>query len=427
MRRWSFITAAGALLLALTLLNLHVPVNGQEPHLIRNEGLEYPEQTRVDLSMVYDVDIFGGSADTLIVYRSLPCDISITDNSKEKVLQHVTSVSVSPGIPEELPDQNDVKNQFFKWEFRDQKDDLHLTCNISITSNVHEWKMDKDDVDTIDNMPLSYRNRYLGDQWPVLMEENPRIISPVTGETGSYRYHPGDPDISALSLEIIGKETNVLSAVEMIYSWMVDNIRISTDQERSGNLENFGPYPRSPGVTLEYGHGSSVDMSLLMASILRAAGIPAWMVFGTAYNVAKDRVEEGGWLQVPIPMKDGGPEIVEIALMDHELFFHSPYRYTFWTDTGEIMERDGEQVHNLKFYIEHHTFKKSPFVQIQVTPSVEVTGYHESGSYIVGGSSGDSFPFVYVALTAVSVIVVGIVTILLLVYLMKRKERQAEK
>ncbi|MFW3145415.1 MAG: transglutaminase-like domain-containing protein [Thermoplasmatota archaeon] len=356
---------------------------------------EYPEFTEISFSVDYDLRVSGGRAEEVTIYQSLPYDIP-AESGTEK-MQEVRSVKCSPDAAGGLPEPGDVPNQWTFWKLRNITGNLNLGCNISLTSRAHGWDIEGSDTGTPDMIPQSYKDAYLEDDWPVLFEELKAISTGQKGETGDHRYFPSDPGIIGVSREILESGDDVLTSARKAYEWVMENIQKKKADQFASDLQKYGPYPKNAGACLGDGYGSGVERALVLGSILRASGIPAWLSFGLGYDGddPSNQLYGTGWLNVPVPLRSSDRiEIIEIDMEEENFLFHSPYRYTFWSDDGSFMEQNGETVHNLKFYHDYLKYNRTGFVQVNVEYSISILEFNEKGSYSMPGDNGENgLPF----------------------------------
>ncbi len=129
-----------------------------------------------------------------------------------------------------------------------------------------------------------------------------RLVETYTSETETFRRNE---EIDALALELASEKTDVLEIVTGILGWVVSRV----------NYRNF-EVPLYPDETLEDLEGDCDDQAILMISMLRSLGIPAFLqigvVFSESISSARARwegpltfVQEGvgwhGWAMVYVP------------------------------------------------------------------------------------------------------------------------------
>jgi hypothetical protein len=129
-----------------------------------------------------------------------------------------------------------------------------------------------------------------------------RLVKIYTSETETFRRNE---EIETLALELAGGNTDVLEIVTDILGWVVSSV----------NYRNF-EVPLYPDETLRDLQGDCDDQAILMISMLRALGIPAFLQIGVVFsdNISSEKaswdghltfVQEGigwhGWAMVYVP------------------------------------------------------------------------------------------------------------------------------
>jgi len=222
------------------------------------------------------------------------------------------------------------------WEWTQPNDASGLTIiekTHHVTSKTVRWTLDETKTGSVSDITSSndqtvsnLRDKYLGEEWKV---------------------DPLDPLIVDTAADIReGTNGNVYNIVKNTYRFLDQEFTYETGVQME---------PKDPVDTLQSRKGDCDDQSILMASILRACGIPAWLEIGGLY----DRNANGGqgswgghaWLKVWIPMLDDNgffdPDIsgtVDIDVVNDEFLFRSCYRYAEW-------ESDGNGDHLQDYYL----------------------------------------------------------------------------
>ena len=129
-----------------------------------------------------------------------------------------------------------------------------------------------------------------------------RLVETYTSETETFRRNE---EIEALAFELAAGDTDVLEVVVDILGWVVSNV----------NYRNF-EVPLYSDETLEDLQGDCDDQAILMISMLRSLGIPAFLQIGVVFSESISSettsweghlsfVQEGvgwhGWAMVYVP------------------------------------------------------------------------------------------------------------------------------
>ncbi|MDP6458773.1 MAG: transglutaminase-like domain-containing protein [Candidatus Bathyarchaeota archaeon] len=129
-----------------------------------------------------------------------------------------------------------------------------------------------------------------------------RLVDTYTSETETFRLND---EIEGLALELMDGSTDVLEIVTDVLNWVITRI----------TYRNF-EVPRYPDETLESLQGDCDDQAILMISILRSLGIPAFLQIGVVFSESissesssweghltfvQDGIGWHGWAMVYIP------------------------------------------------------------------------------------------------------------------------------
>ncbi|MEA3560065.1 MAG: transglutaminase-like domain-containing protein, partial [Candidatus Thermoplasmatota archaeon] len=300
----------------------------------------FPEWVNVTVTMTYDVAITGGSVDEMRIQVAPPFDIPFGDNTKNKayVLQDVLDIRFTPINSIDLIDYNNDMNRVSGWDFEDERGpQLALSVTYDMTLHTYKWDISEKDSGRISDIPEYYTTRYLTQEWVVDLDNDG---DPDTDREGKelYRYDPKDPDIVNLAEDLTKDEETVYGKIKAIYDHIQDEFTYTTPTQREDDRLRYGSYPKWATGCLADGYGDCDDQSLLMASLCRAIGIPAWLEIGYLYDPMEGSWGGHGWFNVAIPVKDddgnirSDPVIAPIDPVNHEFLFRDPYRITDWID-----------------------------------------------------------------------------------------------
>jgi transglutaminase-like putative cysteine protease len=180
-----------------------------------------------------------------------------------------------------------------------------MAISYHVKAYFKQWKIKAEDSGTTAQVPGSYAG-YLQDCW---------------------KFTPSDPTIKDLANRIAGNTTNVFQKVQQVYTYVNQNIAY---------LSNSPEEPKSPTRTLSDRNGDCDDQSFFMGSLLRAQGVPAWLELGILYDQSQRHWGGHAWMQVYIPLKNGGAEVVNIDPANDQFLFRDAYRMTDYVDNGNI-------------------------------------------------------------------------------------------
>jgi hypothetical protein len=179
---------------------------------------------------------------------------------------------------------------------------LKIVYDMKLYSTV--WDIDASDSGDVSDIPDEY-DKYLGTEWKIT---------------------PDDPEVVALSQEIVGSETDVYTILFKIYKWLDDNLEYNTQRSAA---------PKSCSQTLADRNGDCDDQAILLASLARAAGVPVWLNLGIIYDPVRNYWGGHGWNNVLIPLVDGEPAIATIDIVNNQFLFRDPYHVSDYIDNGD--------------------------------------------------------------------------------------------
>ncbi len=199
-----------------------------------------------------------------------------------------------------------------------------------VTSRTVYWHLSPEQTGTVtdilvtnDPKVTALRDKYMDEEWMI---------------------KPEDPSIKATADEMMeGTGGNVYAIMKNTYNFLDTKFTYRTGVQI---------LPKDAPDTLADKWGDCDDQSILMASIFRACGIPAWLEIGGLYDRGAATPAWGGhaWLKVWVPMLDGNgkfdPAIsgtVDIDVVNDQFMFRDCYRYAEW-------ESDGDGDHLLEYY-----------------------------------------------------------------------------
>jgi len=106
---------------------------------------------------------------------------------------------------------------------------------------------------SLSEIPASLKEKYLGAEGPWLVN---------------------DTELQSLAYNITGNESNVLTMIKNFVAWIADNINYTETHE----------VPLYPNETLIEGKGDCDDQAILMITLSRIVGIPAFIQIGAIYK-----------------------------------------------------------------------------------------------------------------------------------------------
>lgn len=345
----------------------------------------FPEWTNVTMEMEYNLTIRAGKAEEVVVKNAPPFDIPSQIVDDGFVIQDVNEVTYDPDPQGSEKNHNGDKNIMTYWKLEDTRGNYVFRARYSATLHSYTWDISEEDSGVIEDIPDDYKDKYLNDEWEVKNQEGEHIDH--DGDSiPDYRYHPGHPEVKRIATDVTSGEETVLGKVGAIYDWIRENLHYTTQEERIRDQNIYGQWPKYPSGCLRDGWGDCDDQSLLMASMCRSIGIPAWLEIGYLYDPIEETWGGHGWFNVYIPLKSGVSDveytIAPIDPVNEEFLFRDPYRITNWIDTGgNVTNFEGELEFNLDFYYSYYSDKKDPFVQIdKEAPELRSLEFEKNGN-----------------------------------------------
>ncbi len=351
-------------LLIILLLAIMTPaVRQQLENILENPSIrEYPASA--DFTLERTITISGSLNDWTIDF---PVPESISDTAGNYV-QEIKSIDYDP---QPTATEQRYGTPWVTWEGGPLRGTTTITVVYKVYSKTMVWDVTSEDCGRVSDIPQDLKNTYLGDEWKI---------------------RPSDPQIRALSRQIVGDDPNpnVYDATKAIYDWMVNNLTYRT---------GISGEPQDCVETLNNRYGDCDDQSILFASLARAAGIPAWLKFGALYDSMAGQWGGHGWLLFYMPLKDGNSGTVAVDVVNKEYLVRDCFRFSEW-------ESDGNGTHLEDYYYTFHAHLSGPSqpefsdvytsLSLQESPEkVRVYGEHSTPGF-------DLAPFAISVMAAVS-------------------------
>ncbi|MBN1389916.1 MAG: transglutaminase domain-containing protein [Candidatus Thermoplasmatota archaeon] len=343
--------------------------------------LPFPEWTNVSVTLAYDVVVSGGRATEIEIHVATPFDIPFDPGpgkTRDYLIQDVQNVQFTPSSNMAINDWNTEKNVISGWVINNIRGEFRYEVTIDMTLHAYQWDIDEEDSGTLQEIPVEYVDRYCVNAWAVKDDD---------GTIEHYRYEPLDPVIKRTAEQLTSDEPTVLGKVKAIFEWMEDHFNYTSPEERQRDRLVYGDYPKWATGCLSDWYGDCDDQSLLMASLCRAVGIPAWLEIGYLYDPSptnEDPTQKWGghgWFSVLIPLKDSDDFVIaNIDPVNHEFLFRDPYRFTDWVDDGTYMNVNGEDVYNLDYYYNYFSSSAPSGVVVDPSPSTISNSFERHGS-----------------------------------------------
>ncbi|MCU0799084.1 MAG: transglutaminase-like domain-containing protein [Candidatus Thermoplasmatota archaeon] len=342
---------------------------------------DFPEWVNVSMEIVFDLTVSNGQADEVNIRVAPAFDIPTEPDRADEpdfVIQDVLDVQLTPDPTIPLLDWDNERNKMTGWELENVRGARQYKARFDATLHSHRWDIQEEESGTVDDIPQAYKDSYLDDEW-IVEKGGEAIDDDNDGAPDLYRYHPTDPTIRGIARSITKDEDTVLGMVKDIYQWIKDHFNYTTPSQRIADEREYGSYPKYPLGCLRDWYGDCDDQSLLMASLCRAVGIPAWLEIGYLYDPQEETWGGHGWFNVYIPLKGGDYVIAPIDPVNSEFLFRDPYRITDWIDTGEFVKVDGEDIFNLDYYYNFFSIRRSSGVSHDILISYNSVKFEPHG------------------------------------------------
>lgn len=292
------------LLLLLSVL-LYTPI-GQD-FLSSLNGESYSESSSFILERKLIIDIGSGEINYL-------CDIPVPESlgPSDSPVQEVSDTSFSAGAEE-------FEKYGHGWVQWSGSDGSQVIMTATFGANVRTviWDMDAENSGTAADIPGTLVDLQCGNEWAVLNTEDQ--------PTGEFKIWPDNPEIISLADELSSGGATVYENVRAIYGYLRDTLEYRAIS---------GSEPKSCTETLEDGTGDCDDQSILLISLLRSMGIPAWLAFGVLYDGVRDEWGPHAWAEVYMPFADGGGEAMAIDIVNDEFLVRNCNRLEEWKSDG---------------------------------------------------------------------------------------------
>ncbi|MCD6383543.1 MAG: transglutaminase domain-containing protein, partial [Thermoplasmata archaeon] len=305
---------------------------------------EFPETADIIMRMNFTITSHGGPVSRVTLKVPVPKDIP-----SDGYFQDVKRIETSEPPDSGPPDLNSQTQEMMYWELRNFVGQKTISVTYYIKTRTYKWDIDEKDSGTVNDIPQEIKEKYLHDQWPIYDENGDPVDLDGDGKV-DYRYWPSNESLKNLAIQLTKDEKTVLGKIRAIYNWVVENIKYPTPTEMQIDSERYWGYPKYAWGTYMDKRGDCDDQSILMATLARAVGIPAWLEVGHLYDPSQDMWGGHGWFNVYIPLKNGDYVIAPIDPVNREFLLRDAFRLTDWIDTGGNVTVDGDTVDNLEYY-----------------------------------------------------------------------------
>jgi hypothetical protein len=309
----------------------------------------FPEYADITFQRTFTVGANGGALINYTVGAIRPQNIS-----QEGVeLQVVSSFSTNPA-PSSIIQRGSATGLVWNGGQMTGQQSTTITIQYQVRETTRQWSLTSEGSGSTGQIPASLKAAYLGDEWKILAS---------------------DPNITALSKQINGNETNVYTILKSTYDWVTKNIDYPGSPV-SGE-------PKTSLETLQSRVGDCDDQSNLFLGLIRAAGVPGWLQLGALYDRSTNQMEGHAWVQTFIPYANGGGVYVNIDLVNKDFLVWKPSFVCDYTDNG-----NAEDLRNYyyTFYSVYDPYGAAPSFQDGYT----VISYSESTNRVIADQLVDN-------------------------------------
>jgi transglutaminase-like putative cysteine protease len=312
-------------------------------------GNSYAESATFTLNREITIDISSGQINWMC---DIPLPVNISNSNGG--IQTIHSVAPEPVTAPFVKWGND----WIEWTGSDSGS---VTINMAYQATVRTviWDIDAKNSGKRGDIPASYVTRQGGNEW--------KIEDSQGQPTGEYKIWPEHPTITGLSNDLTSNSLTVYENVRNVYDYVRNNVEYQTIP---------GTEPKSCLQTLADGTGDCDDQSILLISLLRAAGIPAWLAFGVLYDQGRDVWGGHAWAEVYMPLVTGTSGSVAIDVVNDEFLVRNCNRLQEWESDG-----DGEHLSDYYHMLSYNYTTGNPN---QPAPLVTL-GDSYSGEYRASG------------------------------------------
>jgi len=280
---------------------------------IPKSGRVYPEDTEFTVKKTI---ILTSEADG----TDMTYDLYLPENND---FQEVLDIEMNP-----QGHVNYTNTLNIEWEYEDVPNgqSRRIEINYTISTEAKKQKMSSSDSGTIGDIPAQFVDDYI----PASKNEQGASATAINGQQwwnddqGVWTIDPMNPEVQLKATELGEGKVNVYDLVKSVYEWTRNRWSYSTI---GGDLKTCQEMLGSES-------GDCDDQSVVMISVLRAMGIPAWLELGVLYNKPVNSWGGHGWANAVIP-KGGSYVIAQIDVVNDEFMFRDPWRFTEYVDDGD--------------------------------------------------------------------------------------------
>ncbi len=350
------VAAAVAVIIVIVLL-LNPSVQGILRGILFDPFQEsYPSYSTFTLERTLTVDANGG----VIYNHTFDVPMPKTTWEGSAPLQQVINVSADP-VPAL---ENRYGSEWMVWRGEGPSGPMtsSVTVTYELTVSTFIWELDQAQSGTITDIPTALSDRYLGNEWRILVEEAP---------------------IQETAASIVGDQDNVLDVLRSIYDW----IRVNIEYKSATTL------PQTSVETLSSGQGDCDDQAVLFCALSRSVGIPAWLQLGVMYDPFFQEWGGHGWVQTYVPLEGGGVNVT-IDTVNDDFLVWRPNRFADFTDDGIASHLEDY------YYFFHCSYDPDSYPEGQTPEFVqdfEAIDYQESSDVVKPGDFSQLLPAPHIA------------------------------
>jgi len=366
-RKTSALGAIGAVLKVLIVIGvvLLMILPQAQPHREKlftylEDGLrhyqEYPDRTSYILERTMELESMSMDLDYTLTVE-FPETLEVSGHQYQERFEEPTysfgGTSADPSRSDEDSSYTDLEGQhvddkFIKYSGKvNGGNNIEVTVTYYINSFTVSWDINDRKSGGVSDIPSWIKEQYNHDQWPLLDSNGRQMVDVVGGvEIKAFHIWPSHPVLKSKAEELTDGKYTVFSKVKALYDFL----------DHEFDYVTGGGAPKACITTFNDKTGDCDDQSILLITMCRAIGIPAWLEGGAMYdaNAAQatgDPTQGWGghaWARVLIPVKDedGGfnQEETAIDIVNDQFLIRDANKFTDWID------RWGDDAHIIEYY-----------------------------------------------------------------------------
>jgi hypothetical protein len=326
-------------------------------------GPGYPIKYTIKITKPKDMyldEMTEEEKEPLTRYPIQEVEYDVIPDSNIKVVKNEREVANQGGKSCVIIVDDDDKILLKGYNLSDQKHNFKISYRITVKSI--DWGLNPSNTASIKDIPDSIRNDYDVRQWEVGdLNGDGELDQTDEDQNGNakldfgedldndgyldvnedldgdglpdWRFDPDSDPITAKAKELKGSKTNVFEILEAFYGYLREKYHYPNQNEMAYDYYMYAGRPKSAMRTMEDKYGDCDDQSILLISMCRAVGIPAWLECGALFDPTLKAWEPHGWANIWVPMTDGTVSKATIDVVNRIFLVRDANRFTEWIDS----------------------------------------------------------------------------------------------